>query len=80
MAWQITLSKVEVIEQEYMLYSDHMDALAAAVEMEDFLGILDAPEVCIIAKRSPVTGELLVVKMEVSNDEERCDRTVDEVL
>ena len=61
MVWKVALMKVEFTEEEYSLHSTVAEALAAAGDLERFLGLLDSPEHRLIAKRSPVTGEWFLI-------------------
>lgn len=68
MAWKVALMKVEFTEEEYSLHPTVADAMAAAGELEKFLGIDRAPSSCMLIKCSPVTGEYFLVKIvEVDN-------------
>lgn len=64
--WKVGLCRVTVEEEEeeFSLYEDVGEALAAHGELEDFLGISDAEEVRLIGvKQHPKTGELLMVTL-----------------
>jgi hypothetical protein len=76
MTWKVTLSRVEVDDEEYSLddeeYSLHdsvMEAVGAAGQLEKDLGLLDVPELLITVKQHPETGELLMISVtEVEGD------------
>jgi len=59
--WKVTLYKVTVEAEEFSLHNTVGEAIEAGLALEDFLGIKDAEEITLAARRSPVTGELLVV-------------------
>ena len=64
MVWKVALMKVEFMEEEHSLHSTPAEAMAAAGDLEKFLGLLDAPETRLTVKCSPVTGEWFLVKIE----------------
>ena len=66
--WKVTLSNVALVEEEYSLHPGVMQAIGAAGELEKELGLLGVDELFITVKRSPVTGELLMVTVEEVDD------------
>jgi hypothetical protein len=62
--WKVALFKIEFTEQEYSLHSTPHEAMAAAGDLTDFLGLKDAPETRITAVYSPVTGEWFMIEIE----------------
>ena len=62
--WKVALMKVEVTEEEYSLHPTATEAMAAAGELEKFLGLLDSLEYRLVVKHSPVTGERLLIDIE----------------
>lgn len=66
--WKVALIKVEFMEEEYSLHPTATDAMAAAGDLEKFLGLLDSPEHRLTVKCSPVTGEWFLIDIEEVRD------------
>ena len=59
--WKVALIKIEFTEEEYSLHPTAAEAMAAAGDLEKFLGLLDCPEHRLTAQCSPVTGEWFLI-------------------
>jgi len=64
MSWKVALTKVEFTEQEYSLHPTPHAAMAAAGDLESFLGVDGAPETRLTVVCSPVTGEWFLIEIE----------------
>ncbi len=61
MAWKVTLCKVEVEEQEFSLHENFSEALAAAGELEDEMGLDEPAALQSMVQRCPATGKLMMI-------------------